>query len=474
MASGEDLAYLGAARLAALIRDKQLSPVELVDEYLARIERLDSRLGAYITVAGDAARETARAAEAAVMRGDDLGRLHGVPFAVKDQFDTNGVRTTMGSRLFATHVPRRDATVVKRLHAAGGILLGKLNLTEFALGGTIRFPFGQPRNPWNLAHDPGGSSSGSGVATAAALCAASLGEDTGGSIRSPAAFCGVVGLRPTWGRVSRHGSFPLAWSMDAAGPIARTVEDAALLLQVIAGHDPEDPLSSQRPVPDYRSALPGGIEAVRVAVVRELTFGAETDREVREAVLGAGRVLEGLGAVLDDISLPSLSHAGAVFMALCDSEAAGRHLPWLRARAGEYDDGTRRRLLTAALLPAGLVQRAGRARALIRSDVRAALRRFDVLLCPTAHRPAAAIAQMATRVTTRDEVAGRFFTRRSYSSPASLAGVPAIAIPAGFSHAGLPIGAQLIGQPFGEQMLLRVAHAHERHTAWHHRRPSLG
>jgi aspartyl-tRNA(Asn)/glutamyl-tRNA(Gln) amidotransferase subunit A len=325
-----------------------------------------------------------------------------------------------------------------------------------------------------LAHDPGGSSSGSGVATAAALCAASLGEDTGGSIRSPASFCGVVGLRPTWGRVSRHGSFPLAWSMDAAGPITRTVEDAALLLRAIAGHDPDDPLTSQRPVPDYRSTLTNGIETMRVAVVRELTSGAETDGEVREAVLGAGRVLGDLGAVLDEISLPSLHHAGAVFMALCDSEAAGRHLPWLRTRAGEYDEGTRRRLLTAALLPAGLVQQAGRVRALIRGEVRAALRRFDLLLCPTAHRPAAAITQLAARVTTRDEVAGRFFTRRSYSSPASLAGVPAIAIPAGFSHAGLPIGAQLIGRPFAEEVLLRAAYAHERRTEWHRRRPSFG
>jgi aspartyl-tRNA(Asn)/glutamyl-tRNA(Gln) amidotransferase subunit A len=470
-ASDEDLAFLGAARQAALIRAKQISPVELVRIYLARIERLDPSLGAYITVCREAAEGAARRAEGAVMRGERLGPLHGVTFAVKDQFDTAGVRTTSGSRLLEHHVPARDATVVARLAAAGGILLGKLNLTEFALGGTIRFPFGQPRNPWNLAHDPGGSSSGSGIATAAALCAASLGEDTGGSIRSPASFCGVVGLRPTWGRVSRHGSFPLAWSMDAAGPITRTVEDAALLLQAIAGEDADDPLTSRRPVPDYRASLTGEVRGLRVGLVRELVGGAETDAEVRRAVLDAAQILKTRGALLDEVSMPTVTYAGAVFMALCDSEGAGGHLRWLRERAAEYDQGTRRRLLTAALLPAALLHRAGRARAAIRREVLAALARCDVLLCPTAPRPAAPIADMTARVATRDEVAGRFFTRRSYSSPASLAGVPAIALPAGFSSGGLPIGAQLMGRPFAEDVLLRAAHVHEQATAWHHRRP---
>jgi aspartyl-tRNA(Asn)/glutamyl-tRNA(Gln) amidotransferase subunit A len=470
-ASDDDLAFLGAARQAALIREKRLSPVELVRIYIARIERLDPALGAYITVCGEAAEAAARRAEAAVTRGDRLGPLHGVPFAVKDQFDTAGVRTTVGSRLLEHNVPSGDATVVRRLVEAGGILLGKLNLTEFALGGTIRFPFGQPRNPWNPAHDPGGSSSGSGIATAAGLCAASLGEDTGGSIRSPASFCGVIGLRPTWGRVSRHGSFPLAWSMDAAGPITRTVEDAALLLQTIAGQDADDPLTSRHVVPDYRASLTRDVRGLSIGVVRELTRGAETDGEVRQAVLDAARVLEGRGATVDEVSLPTVPLAGAVFMALCDSEGAGSHLAWLRARSDEYDQGTRRRLLAAALLPAAVLHRAAKARVVIRREVLAALARFDVLLCPTAHRPAAPIAQMAARVTGRDEVAGRFFTRRSYSSPASLAGVPAIAIPAGFSSAGLPIGAQLIGRPFAEGVLLRAAHAHEQETDWHRRRP---
>src|SRR5262245_54833032 len=242
----DDLAFLPATRLAALVRDKQLSPAELTRLYLDRIQRLDGPLRGYITVCEEAAVDSARRAEALVMSDARLGPLHGVPFAVKDQFDTAGMRTTMGSRLFADNTPLADATVVSRLVDAGGILLGKLNLTEFALGGTVEYPYGQPRNPWNLEHETGGSSSGSGIATAAGLCGAAVGEDTGGSVRSPASWCGVVGLRPTWGRVSRHGSFPLCWSMDTPGPVTRTVADTALLLQIIAGHDPHDPLSSAR------------------------------------------------------------------------------------------------------------------------------------------------------------------------------------------------------------------------------------
>src|SRR4029450_7679575 len=243
-----DLAFLSARQIAALVRERSVSPVEITRVYLERIERLDPRLRAYITVMAETPLHPARGAETAVMRPQPLGPLHGVPYAVKDQFDTAGVRTTSGSRILEHHVPVEDGATIARLSAAGGILLGKLNLTEFALGGTQQFPFGQPRNPWNLDHDPGGSSSGSGIAVAAGLCAGSRGEDTGGSVRSPASFCGVVGLRLTWSRVSRHGSFPLSWSMDTPGPLTRTVEDAAWLLQAVAGYDPNDPVTSRVPV----------------------------------------------------------------------------------------------------------------------------------------------------------------------------------------------------------------------------------
>jgi aspartyl-tRNA(Asn)/glutamyl-tRNA(Gln) amidotransferase subunit A len=471
-AGDADLAFRGAAELAALVRDKQVSPVELTRLYLERIDRLDARLRAYITVCADRAIEAARQAESAVLHGGRLGPLHGVPMGVKDQFDTAGVRTTMGSRIFAERVPAEDATIVTRLGQAGAILLGKHNLTEFAFGGTIAPPFGQPRNPWNTDADPGMSSSGSGVATAAALCAASIGEDTGGSVRIPAAWCGVVGLRPTWGLVSRRGSFPLCWSMDTAGPLTRTVEDAALVLGVIAGHDPADPLTSQRPAPDYRAALTGDVRGVRVGVLRELVEG-ETVGHVRSATLDAVRVLQDAGAIVEERSIPLLTQAGAVFMAVADSEGAGLHMRWLRARGTDYDQGTRRRLLTVGLLPTALHHVAVRARAVIRRDLLDALRRSDVLVAPTGHREAPTIAEATAPVTSRQDAAGKFFTRRSYTSPASLAGVPAIALPCGFAPSGLPVSVQVIGRPFDEATVLRVAHAYEQATEWHRHRPPV-
>ena len=473
LTAADDLAFSSVVELAGLVRARRVSPVELAQVYLARIERLDAKLGAYITVLREAAVAAARQAEATVMHGGTLGPLHGVPYAVKDQFDTAGVATTVGSRILEDNVPTEDATVIARLGAAGGILLGKLNLTEFALGGTRRFPFGQPRNPWNPDHDPGGSSSGSGIAVAAALCAASLGEDPGGSVRSPASWCGVVGLRPTWGRVSRHGSFPLSWSMDTAGPLTRTVEDAALMLQVIAGPDPRDPLTSRRPVPDYSAALNNGVRGLRIGIIRELTFGAETDGEVREAVSAAARRLEGLGAAVEETSLPLVLLAGAIFMALADADGAGVHQHWLRTRAMDYDEGTRRRLLTASLIPAAACQQAARARALLRAQIHGALARHDLLLCPTAHQAAPPIAAGQAPITSRAEVAGRFFTRRSYVTPAALAATPAIALPCGFTRAGLPISLQLIGRPFDEPTVLRAARAYEQATDWARRRPPV-
>lgn len=469
----DDLAFMGAAKLAALVRDKQVSPVELVRLYLDRIDKFDGRLRAWITVCGKQALEAARRAEAAVMRGEALGPLHGVPVGVKDQFDTAGVRTTLGSKIFADRVPTEDATIVTRLVRAGAILLGKQNLTEFAFGGTIRPPYGQPRNPWNLDHDPGMSSSGSGAATAAALCAGSIGEDTGGSVRIPAAWCGLVGHRPTWGLVSRKGSFPLCWSMDAAGPLGRSVEDAALLLGAIAGHDPADPLTSRRPAPDYRAALEGGVRGLRIGLLREFVSGADTVPEMRSAVAEAARVLEGLGAVVEEVSIPLLPLAGAIFMACADTEGAGLHLGWIRSRPADYDQGTRRRLLTASLLPAAYQQLATRARAALRRDVLAALGKHDLLLAPTGHRAAPTIVESTSAVKSREDAAGKFFTRRAYSAPAALAGVPAVAVPCGFDPAGLPLSLQIMGRPFEDATVLRAAHAYEQATEWHRRRPPI-
>ncbi|HET7344004.1 MAG TPA: amidase [Methylomirabilota bacterium] len=469
----DDTLFLPAVRLAALVRDQRVSPVELTRGYLERIERLDGRLRAYITVCAEAALAAAQQAEDDVARGVPLGPLHGVPYAVKDQFATKGVPTTAGSKILADNVPDEDATVVARLTAAGGILLGKLNLTEFALGGTIHFPFGQPRNPWNTEHDTGGSSAGSGAATAAALCAVSLGEDTGGSVRTPASWCGVAGHRPTWGLVSRHGCVPLAWSLDAPGPLGRSVEDCALLLGIIAGPDERDPLTTRRAPPDYRLALTGDVRGLRMGLIRELTHGEETDLEMQAAVIGAAGVLARLGADVEEVSLPMLPSAGAAFMALCDSEGTARHLPWLRSRPEDYDQGTRRRLLAAGLLPAALVHKAQQARALIRQQLLDALAEHDVLLAPTSHRPAPSIAAFTAPITSKEEAAARFFTRRSFTTPAPLAGVPALAVPCGFSAAGLPLSLQVIGRRFEDATVLRVGHAYEQATDWHTRRPPL-
>ena len=471
--AGDDLAFAGAARQAALVREKRVSPVELVTTYLERIGRLDGRLRAFITICGESALAEAARAEAEAAKRAWRGPLHGIPFAVKDQVDTAGVLTTSGSALLRANVPGADSTVVERLKAAGAILLGKLNLTEFALGGTIRFPYGQPRNPWNPEHDPGGSSSGSGIAAAAGLCSMTLGEDTGGTVRSPASYCGAVGLRPTWGRVSRHGCFPAAWSMDQIGPLTRNVEDAALVLGIIAGYDPRDPLTSRSAVPDYRARVAAGAKGLRIGVIVELVDGADTQAEVRSAVRDAALGLEGLGASVEDTSLPLIPFAGAVFMALCDSEAAGRHKRWLSERADEYDQGTRRRLVTAGLIPAAAVHRAARARTLIREQMLAALAKYDLLLGPTSPHPAPAIASHTAPVTSKEDAAARFFGRRSYTTPASLAGVPAISVPCGFTAGGLPIGLQLVGRPFGESSVLAAAHAWERAAGLSTRRPAL-
>jgi aspartyl-tRNA(Asn)/glutamyl-tRNA(Gln) amidotransferase subunit A len=471
--SADDLVWLGAAEAARLIRSGRLGSTELVRAYLERIDRLDGALRAYITVCREEAQAAAQEAERALARGDAVGPLHGVPIAVKDQFHTRGLLTTAGSRVLERFVPTEDATVIARLRAAGAILLGKLNLSEFALGGTIDPPFGQPRNPWDPARDPGGSSSGSGIAAAAALASATLGEDTGGSIRSPASWCGAVGLRPTWGLVSRAGCIPVSWSMDAAGPIARSAEDCALILGAIAGRDPRDPLTSHRPVPDYRAALAGGVERLRIGVIRELCEHPEAAEDVRRAVAAAAARLATLGAIVEDTSLPLITAAGAVFMALADSEGAGGHARELRERPRDFDAGTRRRLLTASLLPSTLYHRAERARVLIRDQVREALRRFDLLLAPTAPSAAPLISSTRAPLQSGAEAASRFFTRRSFSTPASLAGFPALSVPCGFTESGLPIGLQLIGRRFEDATLLRAAHTYERAMSWRDRRPPL-
>ena len=279
-----DIPYLSAAELSRLLKSREVSPVEATESYLERIDQVDGKLNSYITVCEHEALQAAREAEGAIARGDWLGPMHGIPVAVKDQFYTKGIRTTGGSKIFAELVPDEDATVMANLKAAGAVLLGKLNMSEFAMAEIFDHPYGTPRNPWDLERNPGMSSSGSGAATAAFLCSTSLGEDTGGSIRSPANWCGLVGLRPTCGRVSRYGVIGASWSLDTVGPISRTVEDCAMTFQAIAGYDPKDPYTWNVPVPDYCSALDGNIKGIRVGAIKERVESELVDPEYRDAV----------------------------------------------------------------------------------------------------------------------------------------------------------------------------------------------
>ncbi len=469
-----ELVYLSAAEQGRLIRDRKLSPVELVRASLERIERYDSTLRACITVLAESAMAQAREAEREVQAGRWLGPLHGLPFGVKDQLCTRGILTTAGSRILAEYVPDHDATVIARLRAAGAILIAKENLHEFGKGGTNVFPYGQPCNPWNPAHSPAGSSSGSGIAPAAGFSSGSLGEDTGGSIRNPAAFNGIVGLRPTFGRVSRCGGLMYGWTADTIGPLTRTVEDNALFLQAIAGHDPGDPLSSDRPVPDYAAALLPDLRGLTLAVVREMTWPDAIHPEVRSAMEAALDVLRGLGATVKEISLKLVKHAVPLQLLTSDSDIASMMLKrWLKTRYRDFDVGTRTRLAAGCLIPATIYHRAMRARALVRQEVLAALSGCDALLAPTNLNPPGLNDAVREKVETVDDMDTRILMRRISCYPFSIANIPAIAVPMGYTRAGLPVSLQVGAKPFDEAAVFRVAHAYERATAWHQRHPDL-
>jgi len=466
------LHYLSITETASLIRSGEASPVEVTQAYLDRIHSLNDELGAYISVMGEQALAQARQAEADMQAGAYKGVLHGIPIAIKDIIYTKGTPTTGGSKVLADFTPDEDSTIVRRLDAAGAVLLGKLNLSEFAIGGTIDHPFGTPRNPWNTQYTAGGSSSGSGVAAAGGLCAGALGSDTGGSVRGPAAFCGIVGLRPTYGRVTRHGVLPMCWSMDTVGPMTRSVADCALMLNAIAGHDPRDPTSGRSPVPDYTASLSAGGRGLRIGLPTEMFDFEGLNAEVRQSVMRAVSVLEEQGATADEISLPTSAHSGAVFIATADVDAAAYHHDWLRTRGDDYDWSTRARLESAALTPGWAYLKAQRARTLIANELQAALERFDALILPSGPVAAPTIAASTGRP-------GGYYQgkldmgRRRYTSPAALAGLPAISVPCGFSDDGLPIGMQIIGRRFAEPTLFQVASAYERATDWHERHPAM-
>jgi aspartyl-tRNA(Asn)/glutamyl-tRNA(Gln) amidotransferase subunit A len=468
--TGRDIPLLSAAETAEAIKRKQVSPVEVVQAYLARIDRLDAQLHAYITVLREEALTAARQAEQTLMRGDDLGPLFGVPVAVKDQFWTRGILTTNGSRLYRDFVPDDDATIVTRLTKAGTILLGKLNLSELAMGGTQQPPWGIPCNPWDLERTPGESSSGSGAALAAQLCAASVGEDTGGSGRGPAACCSVVGLRPTFTRVSRYGMTPMCWFMDAAAPMTKTVQDCAFVLGAIAGYDPKDPSTSRQAVPNYTVQLGQNIRGIRVGLIRELHEHDDIHSEIKQAIHNALEVFRGLGAEVHEVSIPLIPLAGALFVGIADTEGAGARDEVLRTRAAELDAATRTRLQAAALVPAKVYNRAMKARVMLRRQFMEALQQVDVLVSATMPYPPPKHTALTAPFKDTEDVRARFFFRRSYTGCYALTALPAISIPGGFTAEPLPIGLQLGARPFAEATLLQVAYAYEQATPWHTRR----
>jgi len=450
-----ELHWLTAVEAARAIASREISPVELMTALLERIGRLDPKLNVFIRLDGEAAMEAARAAEAEIATGRIRGPLHGVPVGIKDIIDVAGLPTTCHSKILIDNLATGDAVCVSRLRGAGAIVLGKLSTHEFAIGGpSFDLPWPPARNPWNPDHHPGGSSSGSGSGVAAGLFPMALGSDTGGSVRNPASACGIVGLKPTYGLVSRRGVFPLSFTLDHVGPLTRTVADNALMLDVIAGHDPLDPGSAASPAGHCSSGLERGVRGLRIGFVRHFH---ETDLpahpEVTAALENVALTLQGLGAEIRDVRLPTLEEFGAVNRVILQSEAWAIHGPWLRERPGDYGQLARRRLLAGAFISAGDYVQAARRRLEMIVAVEAALREVDVLLCASAMDPPSRIEDAAET--------DRTYPRQA-RTPFNVTGHPALAMMAGLSESGLPLSVQFVGRNFAEATLFQVARAWER------------
>lgn len=473
----ERFAFMSLSEQARMICAGELSPVALVELYLDRIARYNDKLNSYITVAADSALARARLAEEEIKAGEYLGPLHGIPVAVKDQMQIDGMRVTGGSKIYADHVGTHDATVIARLKAAGAVLMGTLNTHEFHMGPTVNFPYGTPRNPWNLTRNPGGSSSGSATSLAAGLVSAALGGDTGGSIWGPAAACGIVGLKPTWSRVSRDGVFPLTWTLDCVGPMARTVEDAAVVLGVIAGRDPLDPTSSHEPVPDYAELVRDtSLAGLRVGVVKEMFSDDITSASALAAVQVALDVLAGKGAELVDVSLPLMRETRFISPALTKPEAASYHRRNLLERYMDFDYNTRVSSMVGAILPAGLASLAQRARVVIGKQVTDTLEKVDVLVGSGSAGGAVVITErppIKTKQEALEKIYGVGKAAGQYTRVFSLAGVPAMAVPTGFDLEGMPLSLHIAGRLFDEATVMRVGHAFQLETDWHGRRPPI-
>jgi len=463
--SSTDLHYLSITEAAHLIEQRRLSPVELTQAYLDRIETFDPQLNAYLLVTADRALEAARKAEAEIAAGNYRGPMHGIPFALKDIYCTAGIRTTCHSRTRADYVPAFDATTVTKLHEAGAVLLGKLSTHEFAHGGpSFDLPWPAARNPWNREHATGGSSSGSGASVAAGLAAGSLGSDTGGSIRNPAALCGLVGLKPTYGLVSRSGVYTNSFSYDHAGPMTWTVEDCAIMLQAIAGHDPKDPASAGGTVPDYRATLSQGVKGLRIGVLRHLyEEDVPVAASLKAALEQAYDVLRGLGAVIEDVRIRPAVDYHAVKITGAESELLAVHEPVLRKRLNDFGADFLGRALGALMISGADYMQASRQRRVMIAEMAPLYSRYDVLLT-AGPGPAARLDAWRTI---------NFWQRSSVTTPFNVTGSPALVQCIGFTDDGLPLSMQVVGRPFADAMVLRVAKAYEDATPWRRRRPVL-
>lgn len=459
-------ALLSIRQAADLIAAKTLSPVELTQTCLDRVARLDGALHSFLLVTAERALADARAAEARQMAGSLTGPLDGIPIGHKDIYCTAGIRTTGHSKLLADHVPTEDCTVVKKWAASGTVMMGKLATHEFAFGGpSFDLPWPPARNPWNTAHFTAGSSSGTGAAVAAGLVLGGTGSDTGGSIRGPSALCGLAGIKPTYGTASRHGVLPLSFTLDHTGPMAWTVEDCALLLQAMAGHDPADPASADRPTPDYLADLNKGAKGLRIGVIRHFH---EVDHPASPATLaginGALDFFRKEGAEIRDVTLSPMPDYNAVGWLILCSEAYAVHEPWLKTRFNDYGELLRDRLAMAALISAADYVQAVRHRRLLCQEMAAAMADLDILI--TAAAPAE-----APRI---DEVPKwAMLEKPNFTMPFNVTGLPAMSVCTGYGAGGLPVSMQIVGKPFQEATVFRAGHAYERAMGWRDRRPAI-
>jgi aspartyl-tRNA(Asn)/glutamyl-tRNA(Gln) amidotransferase subunit A len=452
-------------QLAPLLQKKEISPVELFNEAIERIHQLQPKLNSFITITEQEGRKAATEAESEIRKGQYRGPLHGIPISIKDLFATRGVRTTAGSKILAQWIPDYDATAVARLRQAGMVLVGKNHMHEFAYGVTSDNPhYGPARNPWDPTRVPGGSSGGSAAAVATSQCSASLGSDTGGSIRIPSAVCGTVGLKPTYGRVSRYGAIPLAWSLDHAGPITKTVEDAAIMLAAIAGADPKDRSASSRSISDYRKQMQGSIRRLRLGVPRQYFF-EHVDPEIQKFVNSALRQLESMGATRVEVDLPDLENCSAMEAHITLAEATSYHEQYLKKQADDYGPGVRTNLEAGRYLLATDYVKSQRARTLLQRNFNEAFKRADVIVSPTLPALPPLVGEVWVQSGgLREHVIDAFLR---FNIPYDLTGFPAISIPCGLGSTGLPIGLQIAGKAFDETTVLRVANAYEQSTASH-------